>query len=259
MLRQVIGKKCSNPECELHDKVVNTDSNMCGKCSLPLEEIASVNRLTLGIPVAVLVIVALYFGVKWFSDPATTASSIPLGASQAAVQRDMDEFKGAVAKFRAEAQTGIVKLAQDAISDDFLSVEKEQTYSDRAAAEVESLKRQVPESAIRDGFVFHFPHPPDQRVAGFPFSGEEIHGILESEFGKRGTAVKERDLIERLRSMVQQFSQPDQRLDDTKRADVIRFITTPEQGKKAALSRKVAEATIDRYCREKGIRTGPRS
>src|SRR5262245_19819585 len=125
-----------------------------------------------GITVVATLVVA-YLGKKYLSDPSEFPSGIPLRASEAAIQRDVEEFKGALAKLRSQANEICVKLAQDTIADDFLSIDEERSYLDNTIAAVESIKRRSPESALRDGFVFHFPHPPDQKVTGFSLGIEE--------------------------------------------------------------------------------------
>jgi hypothetical protein len=148
--------------------------------------------------------------------------------------------------------------ARSALADNYLSVQEEQETPKRVMDEVEQIKARAPYPAVLEGFTFPGQGGEAVKVAGFSFNSSTASDVLESEFRSRGTAVKERELVERLRGFLHNSTQDSRWLEDKEKDTLLRYILTPESGKKAGLNRAVALATIDRFCKENGVGQGPK-
>lgn len=211
----------------------------------------------LGLIVLVLVAIgAIWFANFWFKDPAY--KKIPLSPQPHVIQREAEALRSAVKAMDDQAHEVAASAARSALADNYLSLQEEQETPKRVTDEVEQIKARAPYAAVLDGFTFPGHGGEAVKVAGFRFNSATAAEVLENEFRSRGTAVKERELIERLRGLLRNSTQDSRWLDDKEKDTVLRFILTPETGKKAGLNRAVALATIDRFCKENGIGQGPK-
>jgi hypothetical protein len=209
-------------------------------------------KVIAGLAVVVLGGIAAYI---WFRDPAR--KPMPLTPAAHVIQREIEAFKKAVETLDGQARQIAVSQARAVLADDYLSVREEAEIPARTMTEVEELKTRAPFRSVIDGFAFAGPGG-EQKVPGFRFEPTSAAAILNAEFSQRATAVKERELLDRLGSLLRNVTQDDQWLDDNEMASTLRFITTPEPGKKAALSRAAAQASIVTFCRQGKIGTGRR-
>jgi hypothetical protein len=204
----------------------------------------------------VVLVVLVRFARIWFMDPSYTSN--PLRPPAAVIQKEANELRAAVAALDTQAREAATMLAREALADGYLSVQEEREVPQKAVAEAEAIKARAPFPAVIDGFTFTGRDGLEIKVAGFRVDAKVAEEILDSEFNKRRTAVRERELLERLRSLVKTNTQDDQWLDDKEQETVLRFIVTPEPGKEAGLKRPVALAAIDSYCKEHRIGRGPK-
>jgi hypothetical protein len=202
----------------------------------------------------VVLVVLVRFARIWFMDPSHT--SVPLRPPAAVIQKEADELRAAVAALDAQAREAATALTREALADGYLSIQEEREVPQKAAAEAEAIKARAPFPAVIEGFTFTGRDGAEVKVAGFRFDAKVAEDILENEFNKRRTAVRERELLDRLRSLLRTNTQDDQWLDDKEQETVLRFIVTPEPRKDAGLKRPVALAAIDSFCKEHRIGRG---
>jgi len=205
--------------------------------------------------VAVAVVAIAWFGKNWFGDPGMTR--LPLGPPETVVQREAEELRSAVRALEGEAVATTKQLADAALKDDYLGIAEERDVVDKSVQEAEAIKSHASAAAMVQGFVFQQGKGVAINVKGFSFDPKRASDILEAAFRERPTAVKERDLSDRLRSLLK-LQTEDKWLDDKQKDSLLRLISAPEAGKKAGLSRTVAVGIIDSYCKENGIHTGTR-
>jgi hypothetical protein len=155
-----------------------------------------------------------------------------------------------------QAKEATNRLIRDAISDDYLSIQEERDVLARSLQEAEDIKTRASSPALIEGFVFSQESGEKITVAGFSFTNQKAQEVIETEFSRKSTAVKERELTELLKDMLRQNTQSDLWLDNGERDTLMRFITTPRAGKKAGLNRAVATKTIESFCIANGVQTG---
>jgi len=206
------------------------------------------------VAVAVAVIAVGWFAFVWFAEPAMT--KLPLHPTQAVIQKEAAELKSAVDSLETQAKEATNRLIREALSDDYLSVQEERDVLARSLQEVEDIKTRASSPALVEGFTFSQENGEKLTVAGFSFSDQKAQEIIETEFSRKTTAVKERELVELLRDMLKQNTQGDRWLDNEERDYLVRVLTTPRTGKKAGLNRAVAASTIESFCKANGIQTG---
>jgi len=204
----------------------------------------------------VIVIALAWLGYQWFRDPGHQA--VPLHPPDTMVQKDAGELGAAVKSLEALAQDAARSIVQAALKDDYLSAKEEREAPNSALAAAEEIKSRAPFPAVVEGFTFKSEDGSEMKVAGFSFTLEMARDLLETEFHKKTTAVKEVELLVRLRGLLKNQAQDDQWLDEKEMETVLNFICTPESGKKAALGRSLAQAAAVSYCKENNIGMGPK-
>jgi hypothetical protein len=210
-------------------------------------------KLILIVGGGVVVVAAIWFATVWFKDPGYKKTA--LSPPAAVVQREAEELRAAVKSLESLAQEAAAGAARTALADGYLTIQEEKDVPRQTMTAVGEIKARAPYPAVLEGFTFPTQGDQELKVAGFSFEEKDAVEILENEFTRRRTAVKERELIDRLRSLLR-TNTDDRWLEDKEAESVLRFITTPEPGKQAGLRHGTAVAVIDSYCKDNHINRG---
>jgi hypothetical protein len=210
----------------------------------------------IAILIGIVVVGGGWFAHRWWQSP--TYVALPLRVSPGILQREAEALRAAVEKLKSQAQEKAMALVHEAISDDYWSLQDAQTIPRRMREVVETLKTSTPNESLIKGVTFSHDTGQQIVVPGFSFDDKDLREVLNGAFDKKPTVVKEQELIQRLEIILKQQTQYDGWLDDEERDNILRFITTPEDGKSTGLKREVALETITRFCRVNYIRTGPK-
>jgi hypothetical protein len=203
---------------------------------------------------SIVVILLIVFAIRYYRPPAM--SDVPLYSTEERITLEVEELKEMVDSMISTADQTTSEKISKALADNYLSTSEENKLPGEISSELEILNSNIKYPAVVSGFTFSLGNNRVKEVKGYKYGVDRIKSKMEEEFQKKGTAVKERELIEKLNSLISQNTRDDKLLDSKEKNIILNMITSPEPGKKSSLPASTANQIIDQYCRNNSIVQG---